>query len=268
MADPHACKWLTELLPRVTALACESGRTLLTLYQDLNPRVQYKLDHSPVTQADLVSHRILETGLACVAPHWPVLSEESVEVPFDERKSWRHFWMIDPLDGTKEFLHRTGEFTVNIALIEEDRPILGVVYAPVIDKLYFAARGAGSYRTDGKVTKPIKVAPATTGSTRFVVSRCHASEQEGLTQTKGGKSIVMGSSLKFCLIAEGAADVYPRNGPTMEWDTAAAQCILEEAGGSVTDLEGNTIRYNKHVLLNPAFVARAHFKVSALPGDR
>jgi 3'(2'), 5'-bisphosphate nucleotidase len=259
MADPYDCKWLTELLPRVTALACESGRTILSLYQDLNPRVQYKLDHSPVTHADLVSHHILESGLACVAPHWPVLSEESVEVPFGERKSWRHFWMIDPLDGTKEFLHRTGEFTVNIALIEVDRPILGVVYAPVIDKLYFAARGAGSYRTEGRVTTPIKVASITTGSTRFVVSRCHASEQEALTQTKDGKSIVMGSSLKFCLIAEGAADVYPRNGPTMEWDTAAAQCILEEAGGSVSDLEGNTIRYNKQVLLNPAFVARAHF---------
>ena len=212
------------------------------MYQDLNPRVEYKLDHSPVTQADLVSHHILEAGLARLTPPWPVLSEESVEVPFDERKSWRHFWMIDPLDGTKEFLHRTGEFTVNIALIEEDRPVLGVVYAPVIDKLYFAARGAGSYRMDGEVTTPIKVASTRAGSTRFVVSRHHASEQESLThfidQTKGCEIIVMGSSLKFCLIAEGGADVYPRNGPTMEWDTAAAQCILEEAGGSVTDLEG------------------------------
>ena len=169
--------------------------------------------------------------------------------------------MIDPLDGTKEFLGRTGEFTVNIALIEEDRPILGVVYAPAIDKLYFAARGAGSYRTDGKVTTPIKVTLPTAGSTRFVVSRSHASEQETLTrleQTKGCQLMVMGSSLKFCLIAEGAADVYPRNGPTMEWDTAAAQCILEEAGGSVTDPEGNTIRYNKQVLRNSGFVARAH----------
>jgi 3'(2'), 5'-bisphosphate nucleotidase len=258
MADTYPCQSLTELLPRVTALACESGHAILAIYQDLNPQVEYKLDHSPVTEADLASHHILQTGLAGLAPHWPVLSEESAEVPFDERKSWRHFWMIDPLDGTKEFLHRTGEFTVNIALIEDDRPILGVVYAPVIDKLYFAARGVGSYRMDGKVTTPIKVAPATAGSTRFVVSRCHASEQETLTQTKGCESIVMGSSLKFCLIAEGAADVYPRNGPTMEWDTAAAQCILEEAGGSVTDLEGNTIRYNKHVLLNSAFVARAH----------
>ncbi len=254
MADPHVCKWLTELLPRVTALACESGRSILAIYQDLNPQVKFKPDHSPVTQADLVSHHILQSGLARVAPHWPVLSEESVEVPFDERKSWRYFWMIDPLDGTKEFLHRTGEFTVNIALIEDDRPILGVVYAPVIDKLYFAARGAGSYRMDGKVTTPIRVALTTAGSTRFVVSRHHASEQE----TKGCEVIVMGSSLKFCLIAEGAADVYPRHGPTMEWDTAAAQCILEEAGGSVTDLEGNTIRYNKHLLLNPGFVARAH----------
>ena len=249
-------------MPRVTALARESGRAILAIYQDLHPQVEYKLDHSPVTQADLVSHQILQNGLICLAPQLPVLSEEAVEVPFEERKSWRHFWMIDPLDGTKEFLRRTGEFTVNIALIEDDRPILGVVYAPVIDKLYFAARGAGSYRLDGTVTTPIKVASATAGNTRFVVSRRHASEQETLNdfidQTKRGELMVMGSSLKFCLVAEGAADVYPRNGPTMEWDTAAAQCILEEAGGSVTDLEGNTIRYNKHVLLNSGFVARAH----------
>jgi 3'(2'), 5'-bisphosphate nucleotidase len=257
MADPFPCQWLTELLPRVTALAYESGRAILAIYQDPNPQVNYKLDHSPVTQADLASHHILQAGLARLDPHWPVLSEESAEVPFEERKSWRHFWMIDPLDGTKEFLRRTGEFTVNIALIEDDRPILGVVYAPVFDKLYFATRGAGSYRTDGKVTTAIKVAPATAGKTRFTVSRTHASEQETL-QTKGCELIVMGSSLKFCLIAEGAADVYPRNGPTMEWDTAAAQCILEEAGGSVSDLEGNTIRYNKNVLRNPGFVARAH----------
>ena len=259
MAD--TCKWLTELLPHVTALACESGRRIMALYQDLHPQVDYKLDHSPVTQADLVSHQILEAGLAQLAPHWPVLSEESAGVPFDERRSWRHFWMIDPLDGTREFLRRTGEFTVNIALIEDHRPVLGVVYAPVMDKLYFAARGAGSYRMDGKVTTPIKVASTTAGSTRFVVSRDHGSEQETLThlidQTKSCEVMVMGSSLKFCLIAEGAADVYPRNGPTMEWDTAAAQCILEEAGGSVTDLEGNAIRYNKHVLLNPGFIARA-----------
>ncbi len=258
MAKPDDCKWLTELLPCVTALAYESGRSIMTIYQDLNPRVEYKLDHSPVTLADLASHHILETGLAGLAPHWPVLSEESVEVPFEERRSWRHFWMIDPLDGTKEFLHRTGEFTVNVALIEDDRPILGVVYAPAIDKLYFAARGAGSYRTDGKVSTPINVAPATAGRTRFVVSRCHASEEDALAHFKGCEFMVMGSSLKFCLIAEGSAHVYPRNGPTMEWDTAAGQCVLEEAGGSVTDIEGNAIRYNKQVLVNSGFVARAH----------
>jgi 3'(2'), 5'-bisphosphate nucleotidase len=258
MANPSDCKWLTDLLPRVTALACESGRSILTVYQDLNPQVEYKPDHSPVTQADLVSHHILQTGLAGLEPHWPVLSEESVEIPFEERKSWRHFWMIDPLDGTKEFLHRTGEFTVNIALIEDERPILGVVYAPVIDKLYFAARGAGSFRTNAKVTTPISVVPATAGRTRLVISRCHASEEEALTHFNGCEFMVMGSSLKFCLIAEGSADVYPRNGPTMEWDTAAGQCILEEAGGSVTDIEGNAIRYNKQVLLNSGFVARAH----------
>jgi 3'(2'), 5'-bisphosphate nucleotidase len=250
---PGSCQWLTELLPRVTALARESGRAILAIYQDLHPQVEYKLDRSPVTQADLVSHQILQNGLTCLAPRLPVLSEESVEIPFDERKSWRHFWMIDPLDGTKEFLRRTGEFTVNIALIENDRPILGVVYAPVIDKLYFAARGAGSHRVDGEVTTPIRVASTKAANPRLVVSRSHASEQE----KKGGEFIVLGSSLKFCLIAEGGADVYPRSGPTMEWDTAAAQCILEEAGGSVIDPEGNTIRYNKRVLLNPGFVASA-----------
>lgn len=252
MAD--RCKWLTELLPQVTALARESGCRILALYQDLNPQVEYKVDHSPLTQADLLSHQILDTGLSRLSPHWPILSEESATVPFDERKSWRHFWMIDPLDGTKQFLKRTGEFTVNVALIEDDRPVLGVVYAPVIDKLYFATRGDGAYRTDCKVTTPIKVARATVGSTRFVVSRDHPSEREN---PEGCDVLVMGSSLKFCLIAEGGADVYPRRGPTMEWDTAAAQCILEEAGGSVTDLEGNALRYNKHFLINPGFIARA-----------
>ncbi len=262
MADPCACEWPTELLPRVSALARQSGQAILAIYQDRNPQVEYKLDRSPVTQADLVSHNILQAGLGCLAGHLPVLSEESVEVPFDERKSWKHFWMIDPLDGTQEYLHRTGEFTVNIALIEDGRPILGVIYAPVIDKLYFAARGSGSYRMEGNVPTPIKVAPTSAGNTRMVVSRRHGSEQETLThamgKTSGNEVLVMGSSLKFCLIAEGAADLYPRNGPTMEWDTAAAQCILEEAGGSVVDFEGNTIRYNKHSLRNPGFVARAH----------
>ena len=254
MADSYTCKRLTDLLPHVTALACESGHSILAIYRDLNPHVEYKLDHSPLTQADLASHQILETGLARLEPHCPVLSEESVEIPYDERKYWRHFWMVDPLDGTREFLRRTGEFTVNIALIEDGHPVLGVVYAPVIDRLYFAARGAGAYRTDGEATTPIKVAPSTTGSTRCVVSRSHGAEQN----TNGYETRVMGSSLKFCLIAEGAADIYPRNGPTMEWDTAAAHCILEEAGGSITDLEGNPLRYNKNILQNPGFVARAH----------
>ena len=259
MADPCSRNWLTELLPGVNALACEAGRAILAIYQDPHPQVEYKPDHSPVTRADLMAHRILETGLSSIQPHWPVVSEESGEVPFEERRCWEYFWMIDPLDGTKEFLHRNGEFTVNIALIEKDRPVLGVVYAPVINKLYFAAREAGSYRMDGNVATPISVASRSAAATRFVVSRRHACEQiHFIEQTKAGQCIVMGSSLKFCLIAEGAADVYPREGPTMEWDTAAAQCILEEAGGSVTDFAGNSIRYNKPSLRNPPFVARAH----------
>jgi 3'(2'), 5'-bisphosphate nucleotidase len=262
MIDLHASSWLTELLPSVISLARESGRTILAYYEEQYSEFEYKSDNSPVTQADLASHHILLTGLARLSPSWPILSEEAVEISFDERRSWRYFWMIDPLDGTKEFLHHTGEFTVNIALIEHDRPILGVVYAPVNDKLYFAACGAGSYKAEGNVTTRIKVAPARAGYTRIVVSRCHASERDTVThftdQVKSCELLVMGSSLKFCVVAEGAADVYPRNGPTMEWDTAAAQCILEEAGGSVTDLDGNTIRYNKRVLLNSGFLARAH----------
>ena len=243
---------LTGLLPRAAALAREAGHNVLAIYQDQNPQVDYKQDHSPVTQADVVSHQILTRGLTDLEPHWPVVSEESAEIPFEERRGWRHFWMIDPLDGTREFLDRTGEFTVNIALIEDDHPVLGVIYAPVMDTLYFATRGAGSYRVNGTVTTPSRVAPAR--RKRLVVSRRHASTQD---TSNSGECLVMGSSLKFCLIAEGAADVYPRSGPTMEWDTAAAQCILEEAGGSVTDLAGNRIRYNKPSLRNPGFVAKA-----------
>src|SRR5580658_4016541 len=188
MIDIQTENWLCDLLPKVVALAREAGQAIMTVYAEASPEVEYKRDDSPLTQADLASHHVLVEGLAGLSPEWPVISEESVEIPFDQRRYWRHFWMIDPLDGTKEFLRRTGEFTVNIALIEDDRPILGVVYAPVIDKLYFAARGAGSHRVDGEVTTPIRVASTKAASPRLVVSRSHASEQE----KKGGEFIVMG----------------------------------------------------------------------------
>jgi 3'(2'), 5'-bisphosphate nucleotidase len=260
MIDIREKNWLQQLLPSVITLAREAGREILTIYGEANPSVTYKPDSSPLTHADLASHRVLITGLSLLSPEWPVLSEESTEIPFDQRQAWQYFWMVDPLDGTKDFLHRNGEFTVNIALMAETVPVLGVVFAPVIDKLYFAAKGIGAYRIDGNVITQIKATRATSSTVRMVVSRSHQAQLEDLTAfaAHGSKCefIPMGSSLKFCLIAEGAADLYPRTGPTMEWDTAAAQCILEEAGGLVTDLDGNSMVYNKPTLLNSAFLAR------------
>jgi 3'(2'), 5'-bisphosphate nucleotidase len=259
MIDIETENWLGNLLPRVVALAREAGRAIMTVYEEVNPAVEYKCDNSPLTQADLASHQVILGGLARLTPDWPVLSEESAEIPFDQRKAWRHFWMVDPLDGTKEFLNRNGEFTVNIALVESNAPILGVVYAPAIDTLYFAAKGLGAYKAVGEAVLQIRAARAATARIRTVVSRSHRSQEESLecfSHAAGNREFVaMGSSLKFCLVAEGAANVYPRTGPTMEWDTAAAHCILEEAGGLVTDLHGNSMAYNKPVLVNPGFLA-------------
>jgi 3'(2'), 5'-bisphosphate nucleotidase len=261
MIDLQAENSLGQLLPRVVALAREAGRAILSIYGDVNPAVQYKGDNSPLTQADLASHHLIVEGLAKLTPDWPVLSEESAEIPFEQRTTWTYFWLVDPLDGTKEFLKKNGEFTVNIALMHGGSPILGVVYAPAVDKMYFAAQGVGAFKADGEATLPIKTAGGENGSMRVVVSRSHGSGEENLDRFTGGAAkcefIPMGSSLKFCLVAEGAADLYPRTGSTMEWDTAAAQCIVEQAGGIVTDIEGNPMRYNKPVLLNPGFVARA-----------
>lgn len=257
MMDIDAEDRLSDLLPGVIDLAREAGRAIIEVYAQVEPAVEYKRDNSPLTQADLASHQIIVEGLARLAPEWPVLSEESRETPFDRRREWQCFWLVDPLDGTKEFLRRNGEFTVNIALIKEGAPILGVVYAPAIDRLYYAACGLGAFKVEGGAVSPIHTAPLPSGTIRVVMSRSHGSGEENLDPFTGGAQcefVSMGSSLKFCLVAEGSADVYPRTGPTMEWDTAAAQCVVEEAGGTVTDLEGNAMVYNKPVLLNPGFV--------------
>jgi 3'(2'), 5'-bisphosphate nucleotidase len=252
--------WLADLTPHVVSLAREAGQAIMKVYAEMEPVVELKADKSPLTHADLASHHIILSGLARLSPDWPVLSEESAEVPFDRRRSWPYFWMVDPLDGTKEFLNRSGEFTVNIALIEGNAPILGVVFAPALGRMYFAARNLGSHRIDGEVVTQIRTQPAMNGTVRAMVSRSHRGPDENLERYTGGAEkcefIEMGSSLKFCLIAEGGADLYPRVGPTMEWDTAAAQCILEQAGGLVTDLEGNPMIYNKPQLLNPGFLAK------------
>jgi 3'(2'), 5'-bisphosphate nucleotidase len=260
MIDINEKEELAALLPEVVTLARAAGQVVMEIYGELNPAVEYKSDHSPLTQADLVSHHTIEKGLLRLAPYWPVLSEESKEIPFEQRKSWEYFWLVDPIDGTKEFLKRSGEFTINIALMERSAPILGVVFAPVFDKLYYGARGAGCWLADRGQVSQIRTARSGNGKTRVVVSRSHGSGEEDIGRFTGDAAncefVSMGSSLKFCLVAEGVADVYPRIGPTMEWDTAAAQCLVEEAGGTVTDLEGNPMYYNKPNLLNPGFIAK------------
>lgn len=247
---------LVDLLPQVVSLAREAGISVMAIYETGNVDVQIKVDASPLTQADLASHRIIVEGLSRLAPGWPILSEESTRISFEQRSAWQRYWLVDPLDGTKEFINRTGEFTVNIALIENGFPILGVVYAPVVERMYFALSGSGAFReTDGKASQ-VRVCVYSGGTVRIVASRSHRGERLDAFLARIGEheAVSMGSSLKLCLVAEGCADLYPRLGSTMEWDTAAAQCIVEAAGGAVEDINGIRLRYNKPDLLNPEFV--------------
>ncbi len=263
---------ITEpLLESVIALCRDAGRAILAVYNgDFD--VDYKSDDSPVTEADRAADSLLRAGLAALLPV-PVLSEESAIPPFEERRQWRRYWLVDPLDGTKEFINRNGEFTVNVALVEAGTPVLGVVYAPSLRQLYSGVRGVGAEKRvyaedDGLVSRKIIHTRALAGlrqAGRPVVvatSRRHGTEavaqwMERLTAQWGSAETVdMGSSLKFCIIAEGLADVYPRLSPTSEWDTAAAQAVLEAAGGGVLTQGLTSLQYNQKArLLNPFFYA-------------
>lgn len=250
---------LNMLLSQVSVLAARAGRAIMEVYGQTDPGTTYKADDSPLTRADLASHHLLLKGLGTLTPNLPMLSEESAVIAYDKRRGWDRYWLIDPLDGTKEFLKHRDEFTVNVALIEQGAPIFGVVHAPALDVTYAAARGLGATKQRGRQpAEPIHVADYRTGGLKVVVSRSHAGpEIEAVLRTlKPVDSISVGSSLKLCLVAEGTAHFYPRLGPTMEWDIAAAQCVVEEAGGSVTDLEGRALRYNKPSLENPHFLVR------------
>jgi 3'(2'), 5'-bisphosphate nucleotidase len=257
MVDLSRKESVSELLNQVVALSVEAGNSIMDIYNGPAFQVTQKEDKSPLTAADLASHQTIIKGLEKLTPEWPVLSEESESTPYEVRSQWPLFWLVDPLDGTKEFLKRNGEFTVNIALIEGGTPILGVVYAPASGRMYFAARGAGAFKRENSTTLPIRVQRSDSGTTRVIVSRTHGTDETELYTKQYGSCefVPMGSSLKFCLVAEGVADVYPRSGPTMEWDTAAAHCILSEAGGSVTAADGACFQYNKPSLLNPGFLA-------------
>ena len=251
---------ISELEP----IARAAGDTIMAIYSQPFT-VEYKGDESPLTAADKGAHEVIVQALAGLTPDIPVLSEESGPEVMGLRHGWSLYWLVDPLDGTKEFVSRNGEFTVNIALIEDGKPLWGLVYAPVLDRLWYGGKGMGAWRVaDGK-REAIQTLPHQEGAPwRVVGSRNHLSRETldylarfGDIERGEIELVSMGSSLKFCIIAEGGAELYPRLAPTCEWDTAAAQAVLEGAGGSVTRLDGSPLAYNKPDILNPWFVARA-----------
>ncbi len=252
------------MIDRIRDIAEAAGERILEFYGRELP-VEVKADDSPLTQADRASHTAIAEALAEAFPEIPVLSEESAPEDVSERRSWSRFWVVDPMDGTKEFIKQTGQFTVNIALVEEGadgpEPVLGVVHVPVQKLTYFAERGKGAFKQNRSgEPRPIRVRRADPERLTVVASRDHAGPEVAAilaNMTNDGvevESASMGSSLKFCLVAEGAADYYPRTVPTMEWDTAAAQCVVEAAGGRVTTLDSERLRYNKESLRNPSIM--------------
>lgn len=246
---------ISELEP----IARAAGEAIMTIYRQPFA-VEYKQDESPLTAADKGAHEVIAAALATLTPDIPVLSEESGPEVMAERLSWSRYWLVDPLDGTKEFVARNGEFTVNIALVQDGKPVWGLVYAPVPDRLWYGGKGLGAWRIDESGTAAIKTHAHVEGEAWKVVgSRNHLSQatRDYLAPLGEIELVSMGSSLKFCIIAEGGAELYPRLAPTCEWDTAAAQAVLEGAGGSVTQLDGSPLRYTKPDILNPWFVARA-----------
>ncbi len=252
------------LLPGVIELAREAGEAILPFWR-ADVAVTSKADDSPVTAADLAAHHVIVAGLTALDPSIPILSEEDCGISLAERQGWTRWWLVDPLDGTKEFISGSEEFTVNIALIEQGRVVFGVVSMPTNGRCYFGGAGLGAWRADeGQAPLPIQVRTAPPAGEAFTVvaSRRHSSpEQErlldGLVASLGELQLTsVGSSLKFCLLAEGAADCYPRLAPTSQWDTAAAQGVLEGAGGEVLDVEGQTFTYPaRESLLNTFFLA-------------
>lgn len=247
---------LEYLCQNVRGIAAEASKKILEVYNS-DFAISHKDDKSPLTNADMAAHHAIVEGLHRLTPDIPVLSEESASIPFAQRQQWTRYWLVDPLDGTREFIKRNGEFTVNIALIENHQSILGVIHVPVTDVEYFAWRKGGAFKQQGKQgVEKISVRKLPKGKLAVAGSRSHGSDRMGDYIAKLGDvdMLSMGSSLKFCLVAEGKADLYPRLGPTSEWDTAAAQCIVEQAGGFVTDLAMQPMRYNtKDSLLNPEF---------------
>lgn len=238
---------MNSLLNDVVSLAKQAGNQVLNIYQS-DLAVEYKTDKSPITFADLASHDCICQGLRHLTPDFPIISEESAAISFRKRRSWEKYWLIDPLDGTKEFLDKNGEFTINIALIEQHRPRLGVIFVPSRNICYFASKKLGAYKQIGEAPPTVILSRAWKEEQPItaVVSRRHGKKEikKFLAQFSNLNLLCCGSALKFCWLAEGLVDIYPRFSPSFEWDTAAGQCILEEAGGLVIDNTGRELQYN------------------------
>ena len=247
-----------DLREGAIALARDAAAAILGIY-DSAFAVEHKADASPLTAADLAAHRILVEGLERLTPDIPVLSEEAAEdATWNVRQRWNRLWLVDPLDGTREFVKRNGEFTVNLALIDAGIAVFGIVQAPVTGTLWHATRGGGAFRRDGDVDVPVRSRRPATAPLRVAASRSHRDPRSEAFIARMGEvePVGLGSSLKFCRLAEGTLDAYPRFGPTSEWDTAAGQVVLEEAGGMVVDPKGRPLRYNQRdTLLNGDFLA-------------
>ena len=249
---------MTEWRDAIIDIAHRAGEAIMAVYRRDDFDVETKGDNSPLTAADLAANRVIVDGLRALTPDVPILSEEGAEIPWDARRGWTRFWLVDPLDGTREFIKRNGEFTVNIALIENGEPTLGVVHAPALDYTIWGQHGVGAALREGSEDIVVQTRRPAIAPLRVAASRSHlddktaaAIERMGETERRG-----MGSSLKFCKIAEGSTDVYLRFGLTSEWDTAAGQCVLEAAGGVVLGMDGQPFRYGrKESLLNPEFLA-------------
>lgn len=263
----HYSDWLDSIIK----IAEAASSTILEILHEKQFNTRLKSDFSPVTEADLNAHEIIKAGLFKIDDTIPFLSEEGKDVPYSERAKWPRHWLVDPLDGTKEFINGSNDFTVNIALIENHEPVLGVVVAPMLQHYYWGFKGDNAYFLDkskgsGKSTDPviIKCQDSIRDTVKIAVSRHHhntnsPSWDELLKKigTVGKYELIQcGSALKICLVARGEADLYPRFGPTGEWDTAAGQCILEAASGKLVELSGNSLKYNQHQnLINPGFLA-------------
>jgi 3'(2'), 5'-bisphosphate nucleotidase len=251
-----------SVVKAVCEIAAQAGAAIMAIYADGDAwDVQKKSDASPLTAADLAAHHLIQDALTALTPDIPVISEESVSADIEARHQWARCWVVDPLDGTKEFLKRNGEFTVNIALVENHKSVMGVVYVPVTGVTYYAVAGEGSFKIENGVTTRMHCRKLDGSPVTVVGSRSHRSANEdnllAAVEREFGQYTMVnyGSSLKTCLVAEGVADCYPRFGPTMEWDTAAAQIVLEEAGGQLLSFRGKAFQYNlRDTLTNRGFV--------------